>query len=468
MPTESLAIAVMAAGKGTRMKSEKTPKVLHTLAGRSIVMHVLHTAFSLDPQSVHLIIGHEGQQVQEHVSAMASREMLPKLGWVEQREQLGTGHAVQQVMPCLAGFSGHLAVLNGDVPLLSPTTLSALWQRHLDGRHAATILTTSLPDPTGYGRIIKNAFGRFLAIREHKDCSPEELAIKEFNTGIYLFDWEHLSRLLPKITNQNAKGEYYLTDILGMLIDENLSVGIHSMEDPREVLGINSRKELADVETILQQRIREKWMLEGVTMRQPETISIDVDVELEADVEILPNCQLQGATKVGAGSKIGPNTLLRDAEVGERCEILNSVVNLAVVGDDVTVGPFAHLRPAAELAPGSKVGNFVELKNTRLGPHSKASHLSYLGDAEIGAHCNIGAGTITCNYDGAHKHRITMADGVFIGSNSTLVAPLNLGEKAYVAAGSVITEDVPAGTLALGRARQVNKEGWVEKKGPKK
>lgn len=468
MNTENLAIAVMAAGKGTRMKSENLPKVLHTLAGRSIVMHVLHTAFRLDPSAVHLIIGHEGQQVRDHVESHSGDSMLGRLGWVEQRDQLGTGHAVQQVMPHLENFKGHLAVLNGDVPLLSAETLGALWQRHLDGRHAATLLTTSLPDPTGYGRIIKNAFGRFLAIREHKDCSPEELQIKEFNTGIYLFDWEHLSRLLPQLRNDNAKGEYYLTDILGMLIDENLSVGLHTMEDPREVLGINSRKELAEVEGILRARIRDKWMLEGVTLRQPETISIDVDVELAADVEILPNCQLEGATKVSAGSKIGPNVLLRDAEVGEGCEILNSVVHLAVVGDRATVGPYAHLRPAAELAEGAKVGNFVELKNARLGAGSKASHLSYLGDAEIGAGCNIGAGTITCNYDGTRKHRTELADGVFIGSNSTLVAPVRVEAGGYVGAGSVITADVPAGALALGRARQVIKPGWVAQKDARK
>ncbi|MEZ0367750.1 MAG: bifunctional UDP-N-acetylglucosamine diphosphorylase/glucosamine-1-phosphate N-acetyltransferase GlmU, partial [Candidatus Sericytochromatia bacterium] len=462
--SENLAIAIMAAGKGTRMKSERTPKVLHTLAGRSIVMHVLHTAFSLKPESVHLIVGHESQQVRDHVASHAAAEMLERLSWVEQLEQLGTGHAIQQVLPPLQDFRGHLAVLNGDVPLLAPDTLSELWQRHLDARHAATLLTTSLPDPTGYGRIIKNAFGRFLAIREHKDCSPEELAIKEFNTGIYLFDWEHLSRLLPRLSNNNAKGEYYLTDILGMLIDEGLPVGIHAMEDPREVLGINSRKELAEVEGILRTRIREQWMLDGVTLRQPETISIDIEVELTADVEILPNTQLEGRTRVGAGSRIGPNTLLRDAIVGENSSVLMSMVENAEIGDQVQIGPFSHLRPESRVETGAKVGNFVELKKATLGPGSKASHLSYLGDVEIGSNCNIGAGTITCNYDGVHKHRTRLGNGVFTGSHSTLVAPLELGDLAYTAAGSVITADVPAGALGLGRAHQVNKEGWVAKK----
>ncbi|MEZ0369699.1 MAG: bifunctional UDP-N-acetylglucosamine diphosphorylase/glucosamine-1-phosphate N-acetyltransferase GlmU [Candidatus Sericytochromatia bacterium] len=466
--SENLAIAIMAAGKGTRMKSERTPKVLHTLAGRSIVMHVLHTAFSLEPESVHLIVGHESQQVRDHVASHAAPGMLERLSWVEQLEQLGTGHAIQQVLPPLQDFRGHLAVLNGDVPLLAAGTLSELWQRHLDGRHAATLLTTSLPDPTGYGRIIKNAFGRFLAIREHKDCSPEELAIKEFNTGIYLFDWEHLSRLLPRLSNNNAKGEYYLTDILGMLIDAGLPVGIHAMEDPREVLGINSRKELAEVEGILRTRIREQWMLDGVTLRQPDTIAIDIEVELTADVEILPNSQLEGRTRVGAGSRIGPNTLLRDAIVGENSSVLMSMVESAEIGNQVQIGPFSHLRPESRVEAGAKVGNFVELKKATLGPGSKASHLSYLGDVEIGANCNIGAGTITCNYDGVHKHRTRLGNGVFTGSHSTLVAPLELGDLAYTAAGSVITADVPAGALGLGRAHQVNKEGWVAKKRPQK
>ena len=463
-----LAVAIMAAGKGTRMKSEHTPKVLHTLAGRAMVMHVLHTAFALAPQSVKLIVGHGAEQVQAHVESLASPEMISRLGWVEQLDQLGTGHAVQQVLPHLEGFTGHLAVLNGDVPLLSPETLQDLWQRHLDGRHAATLLTTRLNDPSGYGRIIKNAFGRFLAIREHKECTPNELLINEVNTGIYLFDWEELARLLPRLSNDNAKGEYYLTDILGMLIDAGQSVGVHCMDDPREVLGINSRKELADVEQILRDRIRDHWMNSGVTLRSPDTICIDIEVELGVDVEILPGCQLTGKTQIGSGSVIGPNSLLRNTVVGNQSEILMSVLEDSVVGDQVHIGPYAHLRPESEVCDKAKVGNFVEVKKARLGPGAKASHLSYIGDAEIGADCNIGAGTITCNYDGAQKHRTVLAEGVFIGSNSTLVAPLNLGPQAYVAAGSVITQDVPGGTLGLGRARQVNKEGWVAARKPKK
>lgn len=461
--TPPLAIAIMAAGKGTRMKSEHKPKVLHTLAGRSIIMHVLHTAFALEPESVQVIVGHMADQVKQHVAHSAKDHMQGKIGWVEQLEQLGTGHAVLQVMPHLSAFKGHLAVLNGDVPLLSAQTLQDLWQRHLDGRHVATLLTTRLQDPTGYGRIIKNPFGRFLAIREHKECNAQELAINEVNTGIYLFDWQHLSRLLPQLKNDNAKGEYYLTDILGTLIEEGLSVGIHCMQDPREVLGINSRKELADVETILADRIREHWMLSGVTLRQPQTISIDVDVELDVDVEILPNSQLCGQSKVGSGSRIGPNTLLQDASIGKDCDILMSVVNQSQIGDYVKIGPYAHIRPETQIHDYAKVGNFVELKKAELGHGAKASHLSYLGDVTIGPKSNIGAGTITCNYDGKHKHRINMGEGVFIGSNSTLVAPLELGDQAYIGAGSVITADVPAGSLALGRGRQVNKENWVEK-----
>lgn len=468
LPSTQLAVAIMAAGKGTRMKSEHLPKVMHTLAGRSMILHVLHTASKLKPSRILPIVGHFGEKVKAHVEAAAPAEIQSCLQWVTQHEQLGTGHAVQQVVPCLNDFSGHLIVLNGDVPLLAAETLQQLLQEHLASGHAATLLTTRLPDPTGYGRILKNNAGYFIGIREHKDCDAAELRIDEVNTGIYVFDWQELALALPRLTNDNAKGEYYLTDVLGLLVQKKLTVGVHCLDDAREVLGINSKGELAQVEQYLQERIQAHWLEQGVTLRNPASITIECEVELAADVEILSGTVLQGKTRVGKASCLGPNTLLQDAEIGENCQISLSVVRESVVQDHVSVGPFAHIRPESVLETHAKVGNFVELKKTRLGQGAKASHLTYLGDAEIGARTNIGAGTITCNYDGAHKHKTLLAEGVFIGSNSTLVAPLEVGQEAYVAAGSVITGNVPAGALGLGRCRQTNKEGWVAARRPRK
>lgn len=461
--TTTLSAAIMAAGKGTRMKSER-PKVRHELAGRSMIMHVMHAAHDIISGPLHVIIGHRGEEIKEHVMHTARRDMRANIHWIEQREQLGTGHAVQQLLPALEHYQGHLLILNGDVPLLSSETLRELWSQHLEGKHSTTVLTTRLPNPTGYGRILKDNAGHFISIREHKDCAPEELQITEVNTGIYLFEWEALAEALPQLSNENAKGEYYLTDVLGIQVQNGLSVGVFCMQDHREVMGINSRKELAEVEGILQTRLRDKWMLSGVSMRQPESIYLDCTVELATDVEILPGCCLYGQTSVAAGTRLGPHTILENALIGSSCEITTSVIREATIADHVKIGPYAHIRPGTVIASQAKVGNFVELKNTHLGEGSKASHLSYLGDAQIGQHCNIGAGTITCNYDGTHKHPTTLADNVFVGSNSTLIAPLEIGTNAYLGAGSVITRHVPPGALALGRSRQVNKEGWVESK----
>lgn len=463
-----LTAAVMAAGKGTRMYSETTPKVLHTLAGRSMILHVLQAANELVSGPLHVIVGHGREQVRAHVQAQAPADIQQRLVWVEQLQQLGTGHAVQQLLPVLPDYHGHLLILNGDVPLLSPETLKELWHQHLDGHHVATLLTTRLDDPDGYGRIIKNNAGKFISIREDKDCNDAERKIREVNTGIYLFDWTALAACLPELSNDNAKQEYYLTDVLGMLVRQQASVGVHCIGASEEVLGINSRLELAEVEEMLQQQLRQYWMERGVTLRNPASIYIDCSVELAQDVEILPGTTLLGQTRVGKGARIGPNTLLQDAQVGADCEIVMSAVYGAELGEQIHVGPFAHLRPGTRIENGARVGNFVELKNTHLGPRSKASHLSYLGDAEIGPGCNIGAGTITCNYDGAAKHTTTLGENVFVGSNSTLVAPLTIGDEGFVAAGSTLTEDLPAGALGLGRARQVNKPGWSAAHRPRK
>lgn len=463
-----LAAAILAAGKGTRMKSATTPKVLHTLAGRSMIMHVLHNASQLVSEKLYAIVGHQGELVQQHVQKLAPEALAQRVQWVEQREQLGTGHAIQQLLPHLESFAGHLVILTGDAPLLRPETLNQLWQEHLSHNNAATLLTTILPNPHGYGRIIKNNADNFISIREHKDCSPRELKIREVNTGIYLFDWKALQLRLPQLKNDNAKSEYYLTDILGMLVNDGLTVGVSCLEDASEVRGINSREELAEVEEILQQRLRRRWMDEGVTFRQPSSSYLGCEVQLAQDVEILAGCTLEGQSRVGSGSVIGPNSHLIDAQVGENCTVQHSVLNQAEIGNRVQIGPFAHLRPQTELADEVKIGNFVELKKTRMGHKSKASHLSYLGDAVIGEGCNVGAGTITCNYDGARKHVTTLEDDVFVGSNSTLVAPVTIERSGYVAAGSVITQDVPSGALGIGRGRQDNKLGWVERRRPRK
>ena len=463
-----LAAAILAAGKGTRMKSATTPKVLHTLAGRSMILHVLHNAVQLVSDKIYPIVGHQGEQVQAHVQALAPETLTQRIHWVEQREQLGTGHAIQQLLPHLENFSGHLVILTGDAPLLRPETLSQLWKEHLAQGNAATLLTTILKNPFGYGRIIKDNAGHFIGIREHKDCDADDLAIREVNTGIYLFDWTALQTRLPQLKNDNAKGEYYLTDILGMLVKDKQNVGISCLEDADEVRGINSRQELSEVEDILLWRIRQQWMNEGVTLRQPESIYLGCEIELAQDVEILPGTSIEGQSKVASGSVIGPNSQLKDAHVGQNCVVQHSVMNQAKIGNEVQVGPFAHLRPKADLGDQVKIGNFVELKNTRMGNKSKASHLSYLGDAVIGEDCNVGAGTITCNYDGANKHVTTLEDDVFIGSNSTLVAPLTVERSGYVGAGSVITKDIPSGALGIGRGRQDNKLGWVERRRPRK
>lgn len=461
------AIAIMAAGKGTRMKSETTPKVLHTLAGRSMIGHVLHASFGLEPEKIHVIVGHCAEQVQNFVETNGSAELRAHLGWVEQKEQLGTGHAIMQLMPVLENFKGSLMIVNGDVPLLRSETLQLLRETHEELDYAATLLTTKVVDPTGYGRIVRH-HQQFVKIVEHKDANPKELQIQEINTGVYVFSWPVLQQYLPKLSNANAKGEYYLTDVIEMLVQDRMRIGTVTAENPLEVLGVNSRKELAEMECILHRRINDHWMEAGVTLRDPSSIYIDSQVELAVDVEILPGTMLQGRTQIGSGSRIGPNCQIRNSTIGEDCEIRFSVIDQAQIQVGVQIGPYAHLRPESVVEHNAKVGNFVELKKAHLGENSKASHLSYLGDVEIGKNCNIGAGTITCNYDGAHKHKITLADGVFTGSNSTLVAPLTFGKDAYVAAGSVITEDLPAGSLGLGRSRQITKEGWSERRRPKK
>ena len=444
-----LAVAVLAAGKGTRMKSD-LPKVLQPLAGSTLVQRVLASCQGLAPQRRLLIVGHQADRVQATLAADAGLE------FVLQQPQLGTGHAVQQLLDPLAGFEGDLLVLNGDVPLLRPETLELLLSRHRSSGAAVTLLTARLADPTGYGRVVANAAGEVSAIVEHRDCNDEQRRIDLINAGIYCFNWGKLAAVLPELTTDNDQGELYLTDTVALL-----SPAMHvEVADADELNGINDRIQLAQCETVLQQRLREHWMREGVTFVDPASCTLSEGTRFGRDVVVEPQCHFRGNAVVGSSCRIGPGCLIDNATVGDRVEIVYSVVRDARIDADCAIGPFAQLRPGAELAEGCRVGNFVEIKNSSLAAGVKVNHLSYIGDADLGTGVNVGAGTITANYDGVRKHRTVIGAGSKTGANSVLVAPITLGSGVTVGAGSTLTRDVPSGALALGRARQLVRENW--------
>ena len=450
-----LHVVVLAAGKGTRMKSAR-PKVLHTLAGYPLIEHVLRTADRLGSASTVLVVGHGADQVRE---ALASRRGLE---FVVQSPQLGTGHAVLQTEPVLSGQSGTALVLYADVPLLQPATLHRLIEHHRASGAAATVLTASVPDPSGYGRIVRDEEGRIARIVEERDGSAEERALGEINSGIYALELEPLFNALHQLATDNAQGEYYLTDLVALYVQSGRRVETLQLDDASEVRGVNSRAELAEMTRVMLDRKRRDLMLDGVTLEDPNTVYVELDVAVGADTVLAPGVSLTGRTAIGERCHVHPGCRISDSRVDDDVTILDhSVIVNSVVQAHASVGPFAHLRPGSDVGPGARVGNFVELKQTRLGPGSKASHLAYLGDALIGADVNIGAGTITCNFDGDRKHTTTIEDGVFIGSDSQLVAPVTVGRNSYVAAGSSITHDVPEDALAVGRSRQVNKPGWA-------
>ena len=465
MPTTDkplpLTIAILAAGLGTRMKSRRA-KVLHEAGGRPLVEHVVATALTLaPPERIYVIVGHQAEEVQAAIGATGVR-------FVHQAEQRGTGHALMAGREAMAGLDGLLLVLYGDIPLISAATLRALTDRQRASDAAGTILTGMLPDPTGYGRVVRHGDGSVAAIVEQKAASPEHLAIREANMGIYCWRadlfWEHIGEIQPN----NPVKEYYLTDMVEILLQAGYGMEAMVVGDVREALGINNRIELAEVDRILREAKARQLMLDGVTIQKPETVSIDADVSIGMDTVVEPFAQILGRTTVGANCRIGACSVVRDSELADGAEVGPfTVVAASKLESACRVGPFARLRPGNSVGRGAQVGNFVELKKTRLGEGSKANHLAYLGDAEIGRRTNIGAGAITCNYDGVRKHATHIADGVFVGSNATLVAPLEVGEGAYIGAGSVVTEEVPPDALALGRARQVVKEGWA-KNGPRK
>jgi bifunctional UDP-N-acetylglucosamine pyrophosphorylase/glucosamine-1-phosphate N-acetyltransferase len=454
----SLSVVILAAGKGTRMKSAR-PKVLHPLAGRPIIDHVLRTSSQLQPDRTVLVVGHGAADVQQALSGWSGLQL------VTQSPQLGTGHALLQAAPALEGQTGTLLLLYADVPLLSVGTLQRLLEAHRTTRAAATVLTAELDDPYGYGRIVRDASGQIARIVEERDASADERAIREVNSGIYALELKSLFATLQQLAADNAQGEYYLTDLIAMHRQAGKRVETLRITSAGELRGINSRVELAELTQQLRARKNREVMLSGVTLEDPATTYIDADVTIGADTTIGPGVMLEGKTTIGGGCRIHAGARLTNAAVGDDVTILDRCVIVdSTIRAGASVGPFAHVRPGSEVGEGARIGNFVELKKTRMGRKSKANHLSYLGDATIGEDVNIGAGTITCNYDGETKHETVIEDGVFVGSDSQLVAPVTVGRGAYVAAGSSITEDVPADALAIARARQENKPGWVARR----
>jgi bifunctional UDP-N-acetylglucosamine pyrophosphorylase/glucosamine-1-phosphate N-acetyltransferase len=446
----ALDIVILAAGQGTRMVSD-LPKVLHPLAGKPLLGHVIDAAATLAPRSLNVVIGHGAERVRQSLADAGAN-------WVMQDQQLGTGHAVQQALPAL-GSDGITLILYGDVPLVRESTLRELVAMARQGPLA--LLTVRLADPTGYGRVMRDHRGRVAAIVEHKDATPEQREVREVNTGIMAVPNARLRDWLGRLENTNAQREYYLTDIIAMAAHEGVGVEPLEAASEEEVAGVNNREQLATLERAYQQLRARELLLAGVTLRDPARFDLRGTLRHGRDVSIDINVIIEGTVELGSGVTIGANCVLRNARVGDGASIQpNSVVEDADVGPRCSVGPFARLRPGTRMAEGAKIGNFVETKKARIGAHSKISHLSYVGDAVLGEDVNVGAGTITCNYDGVNKFQTTIGDGAFIGSNTALVAPVEVGRNATVGAGSVVTAPVPDGALAVARGKQRNIEGW--------
>jgi len=445
----SLEIVILAAGQGTRMRSA-LPKVLHPVAGNSMLGHVIHSARQLDPQRIHVVIGHGADVVRERLAA-------DDLNFVLQDKQLGTGHATAQAVPFISADT--VLILYGDVPLIEVETLQRLLKHVVPGQMG--LLTVELEDPTGYGRIVRNADGKVAAIVEHKDASEAQRAITEGNTGILAVPANRLADWMSRLSNNNAQGEYYLTDVIEMAVKDGLVVATEQPHDPMEVQGANDRKQLSELERHYQLRAGRQLMAQGVTLRDPARFDVRGEVTVGRDVLIDVNVILEGNVVIEDDVVIGPNCVIKDSTLRKGVVIkANSHIEGAILGEGSDAGPFARLRPGTVLEARAHVGNFVELKNARMGEGAKAGHLTYLGDAEIGARTNIGAGTITCNYDGANKWKTVLGEDVFIGSNNSLVAPVDISSGATTAAGSTITQNVDNAQLAVGRARQKNIDGW--------
>ena len=447
----------MAAGEGTRMKSQ-TPKVLHSISGRSLLGHVLHALESVEPKTVRVVVGSGREKVEAHLTDIA-----PDAIAVFQAERNGTGHAVQVALDGV-NESGNVLILAGDTPMLSGQTLKEFVEAHNAGGYTASVLTAEQPDPTGYGRIIRDDQGLLLKIVEEKDATEDEKIIFEINSGVYIFDFAALTGAIAKLKSNNAQGELYLTDAIEIIRNEGGKVAPILCEDFTETLGVNDRVQLAEAAAILRDRVNERHMRNGVTILDPATTWIDDTVTIASDVTILPGCAIFGSTAIASHAVIGPRTTLQDCAVNCCATVKESNCTGSEIGENANVGPFSFLRAGTVLANESKAGAFVEIKNSQVGNGSKVPHLSYVGDATIGEGTNIGAATIFVNYDGVEKHRTEIGDHVRIGSDTMLVAPVTVGDGAYTAAGSVITEDVPAGAIGVGRAKQRNVLGWVMRK----
>lgn len=454
----SLAIVILAAGEGTRMKSS-LPKVLHPVCGEPMISLVLKSAKGLNPDKVIAVVGHKADTV---------AEVLDGIEFAIQDKQLGTGHAVSVAEKMLEDFNGTVMVLSGDTPLLRRETLLKLLDTHENSGAAASVLTAKVGNPTGYGRIIRAEDGAVLAITEEKDAGPEQKAINEVNTGTYCFDKKKLFDALKEVGSDNKQGEYYLTDVIGILNGQGEKVMASITEDSGETMGINTRIHLAEADRVMRRRINEELMLSGVSIVDPDTTYISPGVEIGRDTVVLPMTFISGKTKIGENCTIGPSSRIIDCEIGNSVIVEDSVVRGSRIEDGAQLGPFCHVRPGTLVKREAKVGGFVEVKKSEVGIGSKVPHLSYIGDTHIGDYVNIGAGTITCNYDGANKYQTVVEDGAFIGSDTMLVAPVRVGKDAFTAAGSVITKDVPEGSLSVERTEQVIIDNWTKKRRKKK
>jgi bifunctional UDP-N-acetylglucosamine pyrophosphorylase / glucosamine-1-phosphate N-acetyltransferase len=457
-PSPVAAVVILAAGEGKRMKSLRS-KLLHEIAGHSMLSYAITAATAVQPEHIVVVVGHLRDQVEAHLAEIAPHVMI-----AVQEQQLGTGDAVQVALGQLADVTGDVIITMGDVPMLTGETLVALTEEHRACQAAVTVLTAQVPDPTGYGRILRDPDGMVTGIVEHRDADDAQREIIEINSGIYVFDAATLRSALTEIAPDNDQGELYLTDVLTVVRKAGKSVGAYVIDDLWQTEGINDRIQLWRMNAEMNRRILHNWMREGVTVVDPATTWVHASVDLAQDVILLPGTSLQGATSVAAGAQIGPDTTLIDVEVGENAVVTRTHASLSVIGPGSTVGPYAHLRPGTTLGAGGKIGTFVEAKNARLGPGAKAPHLSYLGDAVIGEGANIGAGVIFANYDGVRKSTSTVGAYTFVGSNAVLVAPVDVADGAYIAAGSTLTGDVAPGDLAVGRAQQRNVSGWVARK----
>lgn len=444
---------ILAAGMGTRMKSEM-PKVIHKVCGKELCRWVIDESKKAGAEKVVTIIGHKAETVRPIIENNSEIAI--------QSEQKGTGHAVMQAVEFIKDYKGYVVILNGDTPLIQAQTIGKAIEYHKENGNNATVITAILDDATGYGRIVRNADGNVVKIVEQKDASEDEKKINEINSGMYVFDAENLVDALAKLTPNNAQGEYYLTDTLEILLAAGKKIGAYAIEDNDEIRGINNRIQLSEAEEIMRNRINRRHMTDGVTLINPSATYIEADVVIGKDTIIGPNVELKGNTKIGENCVIGQGSRLENATLGNGVEVMNSVILDSEIGDKTNVGPFAYVRPNCKVGEKVKVGDFVEIKNSNIDDGTKISHLTYIGDSDVGKNVNFGCGTVTCNYDGKNKFRSVIGNDSFVGCNTNLVSPVKVGDRAYIAAGSTITQDIPDGSLSIARNRQINKEGWAD------